>query len=129
MITGFYQSIIILGIIVVAFMLDFVLMNRYKRSRQAQGSKPAWSWDYSLILLIASIVLILQPFLFPGFGFTTPKVWGLFLQILGLGLVIGALALHIWARLHLRHFYAERVEIQAEHHLVDTGLRVVDHLQ
>jgi protein-S-isoprenylcysteine O-methyltransferase Ste14 len=29
--------------------------------------------------------------------------------------------LQVWARLHLRQFYAERVEVQPEHYVVDTG--------
>ena len=121
MITGIFQSIIIFSSIVLAFLLDFILMNRYKQQRKVRNSKRAWSWDYTLIILTASFILIIQPVVFPKIGFTTPRIWGLFLQILGLGLVICALAVHIWARLHLRHFYAERVEIQAEHRLVDTG--------
>ncbi|MGE5643101.1 MAG: methyltransferase family protein, partial [Byssovorax cruenta] len=41
--------------------------------------------------------------------------------ILGAILVLVALALHIWSRVHLRQFYAERVEVQPEHQVIDSG--------
>lgn len=43
------------------------------------------------------------------------------MQILGLITIFMALALHLWARAHLQHFYAERVEVQPQHHVIDTG--------
>jgi protein-S-isoprenylcysteine O-methyltransferase Ste14 len=121
MITGIYQSIIILSVLLISFSVDFILMARYEHQRKVIGSKRAWSWDYTLMSFAACVLLILQPVLFPKLGYQTANTWGLILQILGLGLVVCALALHIWARLHLRHFYAERVEVQAEHRTVDTG--------
>ncbi|MGB8213798.1 MAG: isoprenylcysteine carboxylmethyltransferase family protein [Anaerolineales bacterium] len=128
MVTAIPRSIIILCIIVVAFLLDFVLMNRYKRQRQESRAKRAWSWDYTLLLVLACLLLVLQPVLLPWIGYYTPRAWGAVIQILGLALVVCALLLHGWARLHLRQFYAERVEIQAEHRLVDTGpYRLVRH--
>jgi protein-S-isoprenylcysteine O-methyltransferase Ste14 len=128
MIHGLLQSMIILAVIMVAFALDFVLMNRYESLRQANRSKRAWSWDYTLFVMIASLLLISQPSVFPAIGFYTPQRWGLYLQIAGLVCMDCALILHVWARLHLRHFYAERVEVQADHRLVDTGpYRLVRH--
>jgi protein-S-isoprenylcysteine O-methyltransferase Ste14 len=35
--------------------------------------------------------------------------------------ILSALALHAWSRAHLQHFYAERVEVQPEHKVIDTG--------
>ncbi len=121
MITGVPQSLILLSIILFAFILDFVLIRRYERQRQAVGSKQAWGWAYTLLMIGACTVIVLQPVLLPGLGFQTPRTWGLVVQVLGLGLLAGSLALHVWARLHLGQYYAERVEVQAGHRLVDTG--------
>ncbi len=121
MINGLHQSSIILGIITIAFIMDFVLMDRYKKQRQAGGARRAWSWDYTLILFFISLILVLQPVFLPGISFYTTQTWGLSAQVLGLSLITCAIALHIWARLHLRNFYAERVELQAGHKVVDTG--------
>jgi len=32
-----------------------------------------------------------------------------------------AFALHVWSRVHLRQFYVERVEVQVDHQVIDTG--------
>jgi protein-S-isoprenylcysteine O-methyltransferase len=45
----------------------------------------------------------------------------LVIQTIGVFLILSALALHIWSRVHLQHFYAERVEVQPEHQVIDTG--------
>jgi len=47
--------------------------------------------------------------------------WGLAIQAIGIGAVLAGLTLHVWAREHLGHFYAERAEFQTGHILVDTG--------
>jgi protein-S-isoprenylcysteine O-methyltransferase len=50
------------------------------------------------------------------------------IQILGVITILSALALHIWSRVHLQQFYAERVEVQPEHRVIDTGpYRLVRH--
>src|SRR6185436_11374219 len=54
-------------------------------------------------------------------SFRTSQTWGLFVQIGGALLVLASLALHIWSRVHLQHFYAERVEVQPEHQVIETG--------
>jgi protein-S-isoprenylcysteine O-methyltransferase Ste14 len=36
-------------------------------------------------------------------------------------LIMTSLGLHIWSRVHLKHYYAERVEVQPEHKVIDTG--------
>jgi protein-S-isoprenylcysteine O-methyltransferase Ste14 len=36
-------------------------------------------------------------------------------------MITGALALHWWARVHLRHFYVEDVDFQEGQYVVDTG--------
>jgi len=43
------------------------------------------------------------------------------MQLLGVFLILAALALHIWSRAHLGHYYAERVEVQPGHRVIDTG--------
>jgi len=68
-----------------------------------------------------AMFIILQPILLPRLGLHVEARWGALLQAVGLLLLIGALALHWWSRAHLQQFYAERVELQPGHVLVETG--------
>ncbi len=119
MFLGIPQSIAILLTIVLFYIMDFVLIHRYDKKRKASGS--GRSWDFTLFTFAMAAVLILQPILFPAIGFRTTQAWGIFFQILGIFTVLVALGLHTWARVHLQQFYAERVEIQPEHKVIDTG--------
>ena len=119
MMTGVAQSITILGAISLFYITDFVLISRYDRERQAEGS--GRSWDYTLIALGVVVFLVLQPVLVPRLGVQIDAWWGGLVQSAGILLVAGALVLQVWSRLHLRQFYAERVEVQPEHYVVDTG--------
>jgi len=94
------------------------LMRRFDLLR-AEGSCRAW--DYTILILLAGAFLVIQPIVWPGLGFHTAASWGLLLQIVGLLLTLGALALHLWARLHLRQFYGEREEVQPRQFLVESG--------
>lgn len=71
--------------------------------------------------LLAAIMVVVQPVLWPGLGLVVQAQWGLWLQIAGLLLIGGGLALHWWARFHLRQFYGERVEFQSGQYLVESG--------
>ena len=119
MLQGIPQAIATLLTISLFYAMDFVLIRRYDRQRQASGSGRAW--DFTLFIFFAVAVLVLQPVLFPILSFRTNAIWGLFLQIFGALLILTALVLHIWSRVHLRHFYAERVEVQPGHQVIDTG--------
>lgn len=119
MLLGLPQSIATLLTILLFYAMDFVLIHRYDKKRQASGSGRAW--DFTLFIFAMVALLILQPILFPILGFRTTEPWGLVTQILGLFTILTALALHIWSRTHLQHFYAERVEVQPEHKVIDTG--------
>jgi protein-S-isoprenylcysteine O-methyltransferase Ste14 len=119
MIKGFPLSII-LAVIVIAFLsMDFLFLNQHDRNRREGGK--GWSWDYTLFLLSMGLLLLLQPILLPIAGFSTDSAWGVILQVFG-GMVIAlGFILHIWARQHLQHFYTERVEVQPDHRVIDTG--------
>ena len=55
--------------------------------------------------------------------FAPIETWGLLIQAARRVFIILAAhwLLHIWSRAHLRHYYAERVEVQPEHKVIDTG--------
>jgi protein-S-isoprenylcysteine O-methyltransferase Ste14 len=72
-------------------------------------------------MLLAAAFVIGQPALLPGLGFSTSARWGAALQGAGVLLLAAGLGLHAWARAHLRHYYAERVELQPGHQIVDSG--------
>jgi protein-S-isoprenylcysteine O-methyltransferase Ste14 len=119
MLLGVPQSIATALAIILFYTMDFALIRRYDKKRQASGS--GRSWDFTFFIFVAVTVLVLQPVLVPGLSFRTTQAWGLLIQLLGILLVFTSLALHIWSRSHLQHFYAERVEVQPEHKVINTG--------
>jgi len=119
MLLGIPQSAATLLTIVAFYAMDFTLIRRYDKQRQASGS--GRSWDFTSFIFLMVAILVLQPLLLPIISYRTAQTWGLFIQILGLIVIIAALALHIWSRMHLQHYYAERVEVQPEHKVIDTG--------
>jgi protein-S-isoprenylcysteine O-methyltransferase Ste14 len=119
MLLGIPQSIATLLTILLFYAMDFVLIRRYDRKRQASGSGRAWDFTFFIFVMVA--VLVLQPILLPGLSFPTTESWGFWIQALGVIVIIASLALHLWSRLHLQQYYAERVEVQPEHKVIDTG--------
>src|SRR6185436_2470 len=119
MFLGIPQAAATLITIIIFYAMDFALIRRYDKQRRASGSGRAWDFTFFIFLTVA--VLVLQPIFFPIISFRTTQTWGLFVQILGLILILDALALHIWSRVYLQHYYAERVEVQPEHKVIDTG--------
>jgi protein-S-isoprenylcysteine O-methyltransferase Ste14 len=119
MVVGTAQSIATLLVIVLFYGMDFVLIRRYDKQRQASGS--GRSWDFTFFIFVAVALLVLQPVLLPFLSFRTNQIWGLLIQLLGVVTVLVSLALHLWSRFHLQQFYAERVEVQPEHKVINTG--------
>ncbi|RPJ28912.1 MAG: isoprenylcysteine carboxylmethyltransferase family protein [Chloroflexi bacterium] len=113
------QSIATIMTILLFYVMDFVLIHRYDKKRQSSGSGRAWDFTFFIFAMVA--VLTLQPILFPILSFRTTATWGLVIQIIGILTILTALSLHIWSRAHLQQYYAERVEIQPEHKVIDTG--------
>ncbi len=119
MLTGIPQSIATLLTIILFYSMDFALIRRYDKNRQASGSGRSWDFTFFIFLVVA--VLVLQPIVLPSLSFRTTAPWGLAIQIIGVLTILSSLALHIWSRAHLQQFYAERVEVQPEHKVIDTG--------
>lgn len=119
MYTGIHQSIATIVTIIVFYTMDFILIRRYDKQRQASGSGRAWDFTLFIFLLVA--ILVLQPTLFPAISYRTDTIWGLIIQLLGIVIILDAIALHIWSRTHLQHYYAERVEVQPGHQVISTG--------
>jgi len=119
MVLGVPQSIATLLTIVLFYAMDFALIRRYDKKRQASGS--GRSWDFTFFIFVAVAVLVLQPVILPQISFRTSQLWGLWLQFLGVIVILVSLALHIWSRFHLQQFYAERVEVQPEHQVINSG--------
>jgi len=119
MLIGIPQAAATLLTILAFYAMDFTLIRRYDRQRQASGSGRAW--DFTLFIFIMVAVLVLQPIFLPKLSLHIPGTWGLYIQLVGVLTVITALALHIWSRVHLQHYYAERVEVQPEHKVINTG--------
>jgi protein-S-isoprenylcysteine O-methyltransferase len=119
MLTGIPQAAATLLTILLFYAMDFALICRYDKQRRASGTGRAWDFTFFIFLMVA--LLVLQPILLPILSFRTTHTWGLAAQSLGIVVILSALALHFWSRVHLRHFYAERVEVQPEHQVVNTG--------
>jgi protein-S-isoprenylcysteine O-methyltransferase Ste14 len=119
MINGPALSITLTVIIIAFYVMDFYFMSRHDRNRKKEGK--GWSWDYTLFTLGVGLLILLQPVILPMIGLRVDAAWGLGIQALGGFSVLSGFILHIWARQHLRHFYTERVEIQPDHQVIDTG--------
>ena len=119
MLTGIVQAVVTLLTVAIFYTIDSILIRYYDRQRSASGSGRAW--DFTLFIFAMVAALVLQPVLLPMLGLRTNQPWGLIIQGLGVFIILAALGLHIWSRAHLRHFYAERVEVQPEHKVIDTG--------
>lgn len=123
---GLPQSIATLLAILLFYAMDFALIRRYDKKRQASGSGRAWDFTFFIFAMVA--VLTLQPILLPILSLRTTASWGFVIQLIGGITILVALALHIWSRAHLQEFYAERVEVQPEHRVIDTGpYRLIRH--
>lgn len=118
MISGVPLSVVLGAIVVAFFVMDFSFMLRYDRER---GTGQGWAWDYTLLVAAMGLMVVLQPVFLPVLGFTTGQAWGLAVQAVGLLVVLLSFIIHIWSRLHLKKFYAERVEVQSDHQVIDTG--------
>ena len=116
---GIPQSAATLVTILLFYAMDFMLIRRYDRQRQASGSGRAWDFTFFIFVMVA--LLVLQPLLLPILSVQLKEAWGFLIQVLGALSILAALSLHIWSRAHLQHFYAERVEVQPEHRVIDTG--------
>jgi len=119
MLTGVPQSAATLLTILLFYTMDFILIRRYDTQRQASGS--GRSWDFTLFIFLIVAVLVLQPIFLPIISYRTEAAWGLGIQLFGVLLILFALSLHLWSRTHLQHYYAERVEVQPGHQVIDTG--------
>lgn len=119
MLTGAFQSLATALIVAAYYAVDFVLMAHYDRERAKQ--KSGRNWKFTLFALTAAALIILQPLLLPGLSLTVQASWGIWIQILGIALAGLGLVIHVWARIHLGRFYAERVEVIAGHQVIDSG--------
>ncbi|MEO8355916.1 MAG: isoprenylcysteine carboxylmethyltransferase family protein [Chloroflexota bacterium] len=119
MLLGIPQSVATLLTIILFYAMDFALIRRYDAKRQASGS--GRSWDFTSFIFAMVAVLVLQPILLPILGLHTSQSWGVWMQGFGITVITLSLILHIWSRAHLQHFYAERVEVQPKHKVINSG--------
>jgi protein-S-isoprenylcysteine O-methyltransferase Ste14 len=124
--TGLFQSAVIFSTGLVYYLVDAWLIGHYDQHRAEEGSGRSWGYTAFMVTFLA--LLVLQPVFLPGLGLQISWRWGFLVQIVGIGIIAVALALHWWARSHLKHFYVEDVRFQEGHYLVDTGpYRLVRH--
>lgn len=116
---GIYQTMIVLSAVLVFYTLDVHYMTRFDPKRTGNGS--GRSYSYTSIVALMVFFLAAQPIFLPQISLVIPGPVGLALQGLGIFLLVAAVILHSWARSNLRELYAERVEIQPGHRLVESG--------
>lgn len=119
MLLGIPQSVATLLTIILFYAMDFALIRRYDAKRQASGSGRSWDFTFFIFAMVA--MLVLQPILLPILGLHTSQAWGVWMQGFGIAVITLSLILHIWSRAHLQHFYAERVEVQPKHKVINSG--------
>lgn len=119
MITGIHLTIILFIILITFFVIDFYFMFQYDGNRNSSGK--GWEWTYTVFAISIASILFLQPVFLPKLGFYSNSLIGILSQVIGIVCVVVAFAIHIWSRIHLRHYYTERIEIQEEHQAILTG--------
>src|ERR1044071_9738401 len=102
MLLGTSQSIATLLVILLFYGMDFLLIRRYDKKRQASGS--GRSWDFTFFIFVTVAILVLQPILLPQISLRTTQAWGLWIQLLGILTILVSLTLHLWSRFHLQQF-------------------------
>jgi len=118
MITGIYQSIPIVFMMIAYYVIDTWMMRRYTPKRTLVEKRDRLN---TTVTFIAIVFIVLQPLLMPWLGLLITARWGLVLQILGVIILLLGMLLIIWVRLHLKNLFSERVELQEGHYLVNTG--------
>lgn len=119
MLSGNAQAAVTFLTILLFYAMDIALIRRYDKQRSAGGSGRAW--DFTLFIFVMVAILVLQPILVPALSFRIIEPLGSFFQLLGIVLILESLALHFWSRVHLGQYYAERVEVQPKHKVIDSG--------
>ncbi len=116
---GLFQTVATALIVLAYYVVDFVLIAHYDRERATQ--KSGRNWKFTLFALTVAAIIVLQPLLLPGLSLTIQASWAIWIQVLGVVLAGLGLVVHVWARIHLGRFYAERVEVISGHQVIDTG--------
>lgn len=118
MLTGPFQSFIIVLALVVYYLVDTWLVKQYSPTRKLTENRDSLNTP---VTLAAVALMVAQPIWMPWLGVRVPGWVGGVMQGLGVVCLIGAFALMVWVRRHLRDLFSEKVEIQPGHHLVNTG--------
>jgi protein-S-isoprenylcysteine O-methyltransferase Ste14 len=88
--------------------------NSGKTALEEKGDRSFWA------ILPGFLVIFFAP---PLEWFYLPAVLPriLWMQIAGLVLILAAVALRVWARIHIRGLYSGHVEVRADHRLIQSG--------
>jgi protein-S-isoprenylcysteine O-methyltransferase Ste14 len=119
MMTGIFQTILTLTVILAFYTLDTYFITRFEPKRRKAGS--GRNYVYSTWVGVFIICLAAQPVFFPRLGLVIPGLFGLVVQVSGICILSAAMLLHFWARQHLKEFYSERLELLPLHRLVKSG--------
>ncbi len=115
---GVSQSLLLCVPLAVYFCVDLVLSTRYDKRRANGGSGRSL---YTMITIIVALTIMLQPVLLPNLSLRISAWWFAAMQIGGVALAIVGLMALIWARLHLKQYYTEYIEVQESHQVITTG--------
>ncbi|NUM43567.1 MAG: isoprenylcysteine carboxylmethyltransferase family protein [Anaerolineales bacterium] len=118
MLTGPFQSLLIVLALVVYYLVDIWLIQQYSPNRKLTEKRDSLNTP---VTLVAVALMVAQPIWMPWLGIRVPGWVGGAIQGLGVVCLIGAFALMVWVRRHLRGLFSEKVELQPGHHLVNTG--------
>jgi protein-S-isoprenylcysteine O-methyltransferase Ste14 len=119
MITGIYQSFMMLLGVIPFYMTDTYFHHKYDPKRKEKESGRNW-WIVGGSVIVA-FILFLQPVIWPQLSFVSEAWWGLAIQFCGILLMFGAAVLNYWARKHLGIFYVQGSKVQEDHQLIESG--------
>jgi protein-S-isoprenylcysteine O-methyltransferase Ste14 len=115
--------LMVLGIAYPAGGVIYYFIRREPFWNSASGGKAVGeeTSDRSFWLILPGflVVFFASPFEWMYLPVFLPRAPGM--QITGLGLILAAGAMHVWARMHLRGQYSGHVEVLAGHRLVQSG--------
>lgn len=119
MITGVYQSLMMLLGVVPFYITDTYFHHKYDPKRKEEESGRNW-WIVGGSAIVA-FILFLQPVLWPQLSLVVEAWWGLLIQFCGILMMFGAAGLNYWARKHLGIFYVQGSKVQENHQLIESG--------
>ncbi|MFC1591351.1 methyltransferase family protein [Thermodesulfobacteriota bacterium] len=119
MLTGIFQTIIMLLALSTFYATDFWMLKKYNRFRPPETVKK--DWGYIIMTPVVVGLFPLQPVFLPSLGLYPAAWWGLVVQILGVVMIIAGSIINYCSRIHLAQYYDRYGGVLPDHQVVESG--------